>query len=99
MNRTLEEATVKRHRPESRDQLRKHLGDFVAAYNVARRLNTLKGLTPYERTLARPLLNLPAHVRRAGVPFIVDPRQEEAAPNRPACGQASYVMIGADRRR
>ncbi len=51
MNRTLEEATVKRHRPESRDQLRKHLGDFVAAYNVARRLNTLKGLTPYERSL------------------------------------------------
>ena len=29
-------------------QLRQHLGDFVAAYNFARRLNTLKGLTPYE---------------------------------------------------
>ncbi|CDX20852.1 hypothetical protein MPL3356_340054 [Mesorhizobium plurifarium] len=25
-----------------------HLADFVAAYNFARRLKTLKGLTPYE---------------------------------------------------
>ncbi|WP_348271705.1 IS3 family transposase, partial [Mesorhizobium sp. Root102] len=30
------------------DQLRRHLNDFVAAYNFARRLKTLKGLTPYE---------------------------------------------------
>ena len=30
------------------DQLRRHLADFVAAYNFARRLKTLKGLTPYE---------------------------------------------------
>jgi len=29
-------------------QLRRHLADFVAAYNFARRLKTLKGLTPYE---------------------------------------------------
>ncbi|AGS25803.1 hypothetical protein REMIM1_PF00133 (plasmid) [Rhizobium etli bv. mimosae str. Mim1] len=27
---------------------RRHLADFVAAYNFCRRLNTLKGLTPYE---------------------------------------------------
>jgi hypothetical protein len=27
---------------------RRHLADFVAAYNFARRLKTLKGLTPYE---------------------------------------------------
>jgi hypothetical protein len=30
------------------EQLRSHLADFVQAYNFARRLKTLKGLTPYE---------------------------------------------------
>jgi hypothetical protein len=29
-------------------ELRAHLADFVSAYNFARRLKTLKGLTPYE---------------------------------------------------
>lgn len=48
MNRTIKEATVRRFHYESHDQLRKHLASFVAAYNFARRLKTLKGLTPYE---------------------------------------------------
>jgi len=48
MNRTLKDATVKRHHYDSHDQLRQHLADFVAAYNFGRRLKTLKGLTPYE---------------------------------------------------
>jgi transposase InsO family protein len=48
MNRTIKDATVKRFYYESHDQLRAHLADFVAAYNFARRLKTLKGLTPYE---------------------------------------------------
>jgi len=48
MNRTLKEATVKRYYYETHDQLRSHLADFVAAYNFARRLKTLKGLSPYE---------------------------------------------------
>ncbi len=48
MNRTIKEATVKRYYYDSHDQLRQHLGDFVAAYNFGRRLKTLKGLTPYE---------------------------------------------------
>jgi len=48
MNRTLKEATVKRYYYENHDQLRRHLTDFVAAYNFARRLKTLNGLTPYE---------------------------------------------------
>jgi transposase InsO family protein len=48
MNRTLKEATVKRYYYETHDQLRSHLADFVSAYNFARRLKTLKGLTPYE---------------------------------------------------
>ena len=48
MNRTLKEATVRRFHYESHDQLRRHLDDFVQAYNFARRLKALKGLTPYE---------------------------------------------------
>jgi transposase InsO family protein len=48
MNRTLKDATVRRYHYESHDQLRAHLSDFVAAYNFARRLKTLRGLTPYE---------------------------------------------------
>ena len=48
MNRTLNDATVKRYFYETHDELRTHLDDFVSAYNFARRLKTLKGLTPYE---------------------------------------------------
>jgi Integrase core domain len=48
MNRTIKDATVKRFYYESHDQLRSHLADFVASYNFARRLKTLRGLTPYE---------------------------------------------------
>ena len=48
MNRTLKDATVKRYYYETHDQLRAHLADFVTAYNFARRLKSLKGLTPYE---------------------------------------------------
>ncbi len=48
MNRTIKEATVKRFHYDNHDQLRRHLADFLNAYNFARRLKTLKGLTPYE---------------------------------------------------
>jgi len=48
MNRTIKEATVKRFHYETHDQLRAHLQTFVDAYNFARRLKTLRGLTPYE---------------------------------------------------
>ena len=48
MNRTLKDATVKRYHYGSHDQLRAHLQLFVDAYNHARRLKTLRGLTPYE---------------------------------------------------
>ena len=48
MNRTIKEATVKRFYYETHDQLREHLANFVAAYNFAKRLKTLQGLTPYE---------------------------------------------------
>ena len=48
MNRTIKEATVKRFHYATHNELRAHLADFVAAYNFARRLKTLRGLTPYE---------------------------------------------------
>jgi transposase InsO family protein len=48
MNRTIKDATVKRYHYDSHDQLREHLQLFVDAYNHARRLKTLRGLTPYE---------------------------------------------------
>ena len=48
MNRTIKEATVQRYHYDSHAQLQRHLNDFVKAYNFARRLKTLKGLTPYE---------------------------------------------------
>jgi len=48
MNRTLKEATVQRYHYESHEQLRQHLANFLAAYNFARRLKTLRGLTPHE---------------------------------------------------
>ena len=48
MNRTIKDATVKRYHYDRHDQLRTHLKDFIDAYNFARRLKTLRGLTPYE---------------------------------------------------
>ena len=48
MNRTIKDATVKRYHYDDHDQLRIHVGDFLDAYNFARRLKTLNGLTPYE---------------------------------------------------
>jgi transposase InsO family protein len=48
MNRTIKEATVQRYHYDSHDQLQIYLLDFIAAYNFARRLKTLNGLTPYE---------------------------------------------------
>lgn len=48
MNRTLKEATVRRYHYGTHDQLRDHLQTFLSAYNFARRLKALKGLTPAE---------------------------------------------------
>src|SRR5882672_5267098 len=48
MNRTLKEATVRRYHYDSHHQLRQHIQTFLDAYNFARRLKTLLGLTPYE---------------------------------------------------
>jgi hypothetical protein len=48
MNRTIKEATVKRFLYDTPEQLKAHLSAFIAAYNFARRLKTLRGRTPYE---------------------------------------------------
>ena len=48
MNRTLKEATVKKYHYETHQNLRDHLQTFLMAYNFAKRLKTLKGLTSYE---------------------------------------------------
>lgn len=48
MNRTIKESTVQRYHCDSHEQLLTHLNDFVAAYNFAKRLKTLGGLTIYE---------------------------------------------------
>jgi hypothetical protein len=48
MNRTIKEATVKRYHYDSHAQLTAQLHDFINAYDYARRLKTLRGLTPYE---------------------------------------------------
>ena len=61
MNRTIKDATVKRFHYATHDQLRTHLADFVAAYNFARRLNTLRGLTPCEANGIEHRLTKPNH--------------------------------------
>lgn len=48
MNRTLKEATVRRYHYDTNRQLEDHLAAFLDAYNFAKRLKTLTGLTPYE---------------------------------------------------
>jgi transposase InsO family protein len=68
MNRTLKEATVRRYYYETHEQLRSHLADFVQAYNFARRLKTLKGLTPYEH-ICQTWTNQPDR-------FILDPTHQ-----------------------
>lgn len=83
MTRTLKEATVKRLHYETRDRRHSHLADFVTACNFARRLKTLKGLTPCEsickvwtteseRFRLDPLHQMPGlNIRRwAGTPLL-----------------------------
>lgn len=45
MNRAIKEVTVKRCHYERHDQLRQHIGDFVAVFNLGRRLKALQDLT------------------------------------------------------
>lgn len=79
MNRAIKDATVKRFRYDSHDQPRRHLDDFVAACNFARRPKRLRGLTPY------------GSIRKAWAddpqPFTADPHHQMPGldtPRRPA---------------
>ena len=49
MNRTIKDATVRRFYYETHTSLRTHLATFLDAYNFAKRLKSLRGLTPFER--------------------------------------------------
>jgi len=48
MNRTIKDATVKCYYYPSHDHLKQPLHTFLMAYNFAKRLKSLKGLTLYE---------------------------------------------------
>ena len=73
MSQTIKEATVRRFHYESHDQLRQHLADFVAAYNLAPWLKTLRGLTPYE-AICKAWAEEPSR-------FIYDPHHQIPGPN------------------
>ncbi len=49
MNRTIKDATVRRFYYETHDSLRAHLATFLDAHNFAKRLKSLRELTPFER--------------------------------------------------
>ena len=51
MNRTLKEATIRRYHYATHDELRRHPTLLVDAYNFAKRLKALRGLTPYEHVV------------------------------------------------
>jgi hypothetical protein len=89
MNRTIKEATVKRFHYESHEQLRTHLADFMDAYNFARRLKTLNGLTPYEyivkiwtsepdRFIVNPIHQMPGLNTQAPAPHTAPMEQRPA---------------------
>jgi hypothetical protein len=73
MNRTIKEATVKRFYYENHEQPRQHLAAFVAAYNFAHRLKTLRGLTPY-KSICKSWTEEPSR-------FIHDPHHQIPGPN------------------
>ena len=53
MNRTIKGATVQRFHCQTTDELNEHLQAFLLAYNHAKRLKTLRGLTPHEFVCAQ----------------------------------------------
>jgi len=53
LNRTIKEATVQRFHYQTTDERKEHLQAFLLAYNHAKRLKTLRGLTPHEFVCAQ----------------------------------------------
>ncbi|MES1936331.1 IS481 family transposase [Salinisphaera hydrothermalis] len=73
MNQTLKAATIKRYHYADLEQLQSHLQTFLAAYNYAKKLKTLKGKTPAEF--------ISAEWARDPQPFFYPPNQLLAGPN------------------
>ena len=69
MNRTLKGATIKRYHYDTHNQLRRHLDDFVAAYNFAHRLKRCcqsnGNLSPLGRNVPYPGLRQAATARHS----------------------------------
>ena len=72
MNRTIKEATVRRYYYDRHDRLRDHLQTFIQAYNFAKRLKALKGLTPYEH-ICNTWTAEPQRFRLNPIPHMVGP--------------------------
>ena len=53
MNRTIKKAPVQRYHYQTTNELNEHLQAFLLAYNHAKRLKTLRGLTPHEFVCAQ----------------------------------------------
>ena len=53
MNRTIKEATVQRYHYQTTEELNEHLQALLLAYNHAKRLKTLRGLTPHKFIFAQ----------------------------------------------
>ena len=53
MNRTIKEATIQYYHYQTTDELNEHLQAFLLANNHAKRLKTLRGLTPHEFVCAQ----------------------------------------------
>lgn len=66
MNRTIKEATVQRYHYDDHQQLRTHLEDFITAYNFAKRLKTLGGIS--ERFVKRMVISR-SYLRNPGYPY------------------------------
>ena len=68
MNRTIKEATVQRFYYESHQQLRRHLADFVAAYNYGRPAQDAEGPHPLRIHLQKPGLLNPERLHYQSAP-------------------------------
>nr|WP_217278659.1 integrase core domain-containing protein [Hymenobacter sp. BRD67] len=53
LNRPIKEATVQRYHYQTTDELNEHLQAFLLVYNHAKRLKTLRGLTPHQFVCAQ----------------------------------------------
>lgn len=93
MNRTIKDATVKRYHYDSHEQLSTHLQLFVDAYNHARRLKTLRRLTPYEHG-CQAWTNEPERFRLDPSHHIPETYTRHSACRRGSCRVPTSAMPG-----